>query len=87
MATANKVINTPEDINGYITGFVNVEEIQPPEEYEFGNGLNRMYKTYSKMSDTDPHNDEPKYHKYPYINKLIAKHNDGYYPDNPNEPD
>ena len=81
------VNNTPEDINGYITGFVDVEETQPPEEYEFGNGLNRMYKTYSRMSDTDPHNDEPKYQKYPYINKLIAKHNDGYYPDDPNDPD
>ena len=46
-----------------------------------------MYKTYSRMSDTDPHNDEPKYQKYPYINKLIAKHNDGYYPDDPNDPD
>jgi hypothetical protein len=39
------------------------------------------------MSDTDPHNIDPKYQKYPYINKLIAKHNDGYYPDKPDDPD
>lgn len=81
------VNNTPEDINKYINGFIEVEENLTPEEYEFGNGINRMYKTYSRMSDTDPHNDEPKYQKYPYINRLIAKNNDGYYPDDPNDPD
>lgn len=79
------VNNTPEDINGYITGYIEVEENQPADEYGFGNGLNRMYKTYNQMTDTDPHNDDPKYQKYPYINKLITKHNNGYYPDDPNE--
>jgi hypothetical protein len=34
------------------------------------------------MSDTDAHNDAPKYQKYPYINKLIADNNNGYYPSN-----
>ena len=81
------VNNTPEDINGYITGNLIVGESELAEGYEFGNGLNRMYKTYSVMSDTDPHNIDPKYQKYPYINKLIAKHNDGYYPDDPDDPD
>ena len=81
------VNNTPEDINGYIVGYIIVGETELEEGYEFGNGLNRMYKTYSVMSDTDPHNIEPKYHKYPYINKLIAKHNDGYYPNDLDDPD
>ena len=76
------VNNTPEDINGYIVGHLDVEENLTPEEYGFGNGLNRMYKTYSVMSDTDEHNDAPKYQKYPYINKLIADNNNGYYPSN-----
>lgn len=80
------VNNTPEDINGYITGHLEVGENQSSKEYEFGNGLNRMYNTYNKILDTEAHNDDPKYQKYPYINNLIASYNDGYFPDNPNDP-
>ena len=88
-----EVLDRFTKLTKYITGQVTVDEADSVKRFK--SGLNRLMMTGNIITDIeDPGN--PKYNEAHYVeslsgsdmeyNKLIADNNDGYYPDNPNEP-
>ena len=86
----------------YLYGYVNVKEYVTSQMAKFGNGLNWMMDTYNTITDrydyapgTANYNSHEDHHDEIYItgltdteyNNLIASENNGYYPNNPDNPE
>lgn len=86
--------------NKYFNGSLVVEEVPNTDMKKFGHGLNWLMDTYNTISDrADFANNKAKQNSMPThydinfpiipiddYNKLIASENNGYYPNNPDDP-